>query len=284
MTALDLAQRYVGVGELAGEDHPLIQWWHSLCSLGNNQPDETPWCSSFVNGVAWELRLPRSKSAAARSWLAVGTVIPLSAAAPGWDVVVLSRGSDPASGHVGFYAGQDGTNVHVCGGNQGNAVSVASFPVDRVLGVRRLSAQAPAVAGLAAVPLAPSAASVAPSGPSMQDAINLTRGMTLPPIGQTQGPDGSMTQLEGDIRHWLQYRETGMDWWTYQTKFGTVAGRIRRLYPQYLLWAVRQMVLTRGMEIGVTTLGRSWDRFGGAAGPVVGAALREYLVDWEVTP
>lgn len=150
ITAYELAQRYVGIRELAGQDdHPLIQWWLSLCGLGAHEHDETPWCSAFLNGIAWELRLPRSKSAAARSWLAVGR--PISSyreAVPGFDVVVLSRGAAPqpgpevlhAPGHVGLFAGMDDKTykVQLLAGNQGNAVSIAPFDPDRILGVRRL--------------------------------------------------------------------------------------------------------------------------------------------------
>jgi uncharacterized protein (TIGR02594 family) len=141
MTAYELAQRFVGeITELKGAAHnPLIQWFHMLCALGNDQPDETPWCSSFANGVCWLLRLPRSKSAMARSWLNVGIPIDLRAARPGYDVVVLERGAAP-SGHVGFFAGQDDASVFVLGGNQGDAVTVAPFPKAKVLGVRRLKA------------------------------------------------------------------------------------------------------------------------------------------------
>jgi uncharacterized protein (TIGR02594 family) len=139
MTAFELAQRFVGeITELTGnEHHPLIQWFHMLCALGPDRPDETPWCSSFANGVCWLLRLPRSKSAAARSWLTVGVPIELRAARPGYDVVVLERG---AGGHVGFFAGQDDASVFLLGGNQSDAVSVAPFPKATILGVRRLKA------------------------------------------------------------------------------------------------------------------------------------------------
>lgn len=147
MDAFTLAQRYVGqVLERKPGDHPLIQWWLSLCGMGMDSPDETPWCSAFVNGITWELRLPRSKSAAARSWLAIGKPIAVAHARPGNDVVILKRGAGPqpgpevlaAQGHVGFFAGLEGGTVLVLGGNQGDQVSVAPFPVDRILGVREL--------------------------------------------------------------------------------------------------------------------------------------------------
>lgn len=141
VTAFDLAQRFVGeVYELPGKaEHPFIQWCHSLCVLGYEQPDEVPWCSSFMNALAFMLQLPRSKSAAARSWLHVGTLIDLGEAEPGNDVVVFSRGDNPAQGHVGLYAGHDASAVSVLGGNQGNAVSVQRFPRTRLLQVRRLA-------------------------------------------------------------------------------------------------------------------------------------------------
>ena len=71
--------------------------------------------------------------------------MPLTAAIVGFDVVVLWRGArDSPSGHVGLFAGMDhdsGT-VRLLGGNQGDAVSIATFPADRVLGVRRLHEEA----------------------------------------------------------------------------------------------------------------------------------------------
>lgn len=148
VNAFILAQRYVGVREFSGaKDHPLVRWWFSLCGMGFEQHDEVPWCSAFVNGIAWELSLPRSKSPAARSWLNVGERISLEDARPGWDVVVLSRGILPqpgldvlaAPGHVGFFAGYaDNSLVRILGGNQSDEVTIDTFSGARVLAVQRL--------------------------------------------------------------------------------------------------------------------------------------------------
>lgn len=147
ITLLSHGMRYVGIAELAGaKNHPLIQWWISLCGMGLDANDEIPWCSAFVNGMAWDLRLPRSNSLAARSWLEVGTPVDYMSAKAGYDVVVLKRGLEPqpgpdiinAPGHVGIFAGLTATTISVLGGNQNNMVSVASFPLLRLLGVRRL--------------------------------------------------------------------------------------------------------------------------------------------------
>lgn len=145
MTPYDLATRYIGIREIPGEtDHPLIRWWHSLTTIGE-VADEVAWCSSFCNGVCWELRRPRSKSSAARSWLGVGVPVPLDQARVGSDIVILSRGAPP-SGHVGFFAGWEertrvGANdarVYILSGNQSDEVSVQSFARSRILGIRRV--------------------------------------------------------------------------------------------------------------------------------------------------
>ena len=145
VTAYDLAQRFVGIKEVAGVASNLQIL--AMLRLDGDWPanDEVPWCSAFVNYVAWLLRLPRSKSLTARSWLAVGVPVPMNDAEPGFDVVVMSRGTGQpgatnldAPGHVGFFAGYDGNYVVVLGGNQGDSVSVALFAQSRILGIRRL--------------------------------------------------------------------------------------------------------------------------------------------------
>jgi uncharacterized protein (TIGR02594 family) len=148
ITAFDLASRFIGLKEVAGPvSNPAIL---AMLQLDAKWPpdDETAWCSAFVNYICWLLRLPRSKSLAARSWLGVGRDIPLAQAEPGFDIVVLSRGGGTqpdatvidAPGHVGFVAGFNVTFgwIEVLAGNQGDAVSVARFPLTRLLSVRRL--------------------------------------------------------------------------------------------------------------------------------------------------
>lgn len=145
VTPFDLAARFLGTRESPGvAANPLIL---SMLRLDTSWPeqDEVPWCSAFANFVCWLLRLPRSKSLSARSWLMVGTPIRLDQAEPGFDVVVLKRGPHSpgpevlqAPGHVGFFAGLAGGVVEVLGGNQGDAVTRAKFPAADVLGVRRL--------------------------------------------------------------------------------------------------------------------------------------------------
>jgi uncharacterized protein (TIGR02594 family) len=139
ITLYRMAERFVGVKEIPGSlDNPQIL---AMLRLDADWPknDEVAWCAAFMNYIAWLLRLPRSKSLMARSWLNVGRRVSLEQARVGWDVVILWRGSrDSSSGHVGMFAGVEGGRILLLGGNQSDSVNIQSFPMDRVLGIRRL--------------------------------------------------------------------------------------------------------------------------------------------------
>jgi uncharacterized protein (TIGR02594 family) len=129
----------LGQKEIEGpEDNPTIVNFAKESGFEWVDDDETPWCSIFMNWCALKADLERSGKVNARSWLLVGdkTENP----EPG-DVVVLWRGSvDSWQGHVGILFGfsKDTKRVYILGGNQGNQVSIAGFPIDQVLGYRRL--------------------------------------------------------------------------------------------------------------------------------------------------
>jgi uncharacterized protein (TIGR02594 family) len=145
-TAYHIAERFLGLKEVKGAvDNPQIM---AMLRLDNQWPqnDETPWCSAFVNYVAWLLRLPRSKDLRARSWINTGVPVDMDDAAVGFDIVVLTRAGDlsgpdviKAPGHVGFFAGRNSSSVLVLGGNQGDSVSILGFDPVRVLAIRRLA-------------------------------------------------------------------------------------------------------------------------------------------------
>lgn len=145
ITAYQLAERFVGLSEVSGPvSDPTIL---AMLRLDQAWPegDETPWCSAFVNYIAWMLRLPRSKRLNARSWLGIGVPVMLGDAEAGFDVAIFSRGSNApgpevldAPGHVAFLGSVDGPSLLVLGGNQGDRVSLARYPISRLLGIRRL--------------------------------------------------------------------------------------------------------------------------------------------------
>jgi uncharacterized protein (TIGR02594 family) len=151
ITAFELAQRFSGLKETSGAIHnPQVM---AMLRLDQSWPsgDEVPWCSAFVNYIAWLLDLPRSRSLAARSWLKVGNPIALEDARPAFDIVILNRGgsTDPnvaGPGHVGFFAywtpspypNRKTRDIGLLAGNQKDKVCLATFDEASVLGIRRL--------------------------------------------------------------------------------------------------------------------------------------------------
>lgn len=95
--------------------------------------DGVPWCAAFVGACLRRSGVVPSGSLRARSYLDWGER--LSVARPG-AIVVLSRGSSPATGHVGFLTALEPDRVQILGGNQNDQVSLAWFPRRRVLGFR----------------------------------------------------------------------------------------------------------------------------------------------------
>jgi uncharacterized protein (TIGR02594 family) len=147
ITAFDIAERFQGTKEIKGTvDNPQVM---AMLKLDNKWPqsDEVPWCSAFTNYICWLLRLPRSKSLMARSWIGIGEYIDLKDALKGFDIVVLKRGAGnqpgpdvlKAPGHVGFYAGHNTDEVFLLGGNQSDGVNISSYNVNRILAIRRLA-------------------------------------------------------------------------------------------------------------------------------------------------
>ncbi len=101
--------------------------------------DETAWCAAFVGACLERAGLDSTRLLSARSYLTWGE--PAAASDLG-TIVVLSRGSDPALGHVGFLVGETDAHVLLLGGNQSNAVSVEAFDRGRIIALRRPLAEA----------------------------------------------------------------------------------------------------------------------------------------------
>lgn len=104
-------------------------------------PARIPWCAAFANAILNRLGYETTNSLQARSFLAWGSA---TKEPKEGDIVVLRRGRDGWTGHVGFFYGFefiDGIQyVKVLGGNQDKSVSVAYFPKTMVLGYRTATA------------------------------------------------------------------------------------------------------------------------------------------------
>lgn len=133
---MSLARAKLGEHEIPGPkaNEFIIECLEST-SIGYpyDQDDATAWCSAFVNRIMQLAGYKGTNSAWARSWLEWGRE-PADEEFGQGVIVILERG--PVSGHVGFLVDWDDNRVKLLGGNQGNAVSEAWFPMDRVLGWR----------------------------------------------------------------------------------------------------------------------------------------------------
>lgn len=129
------ADRWLGLKEIPGSKHhpQILSWWESIKQ--SYRDDETAWCAAYVGGVLEEVGIPSSRSAAARSYENYGEKI----ATPTYGAItVFWRGSRSGwQGHVAFLVGvTSGGDLLCLGGNQDNAVTVARFSRDRLLGFR----------------------------------------------------------------------------------------------------------------------------------------------------
>lgn len=138
ITPYSIAEKFIGLQEVPGKDSSSVIMSMLTLDAGWPEGDDVPWCSAFVNYICWLAGVSRSKKLNARSWLDTGRVVPLVEAQQGFDVVVLSRGPNPAQGHVGFYHSHGGDTIHLLGGNQNDEVNITPYPKERVLGVRRM--------------------------------------------------------------------------------------------------------------------------------------------------
>lgn len=133
------AESSSGVKEIPGNQHnPRILAYHQATSLKATS-DEIAWCASFVNWCLREAGFTGTNSARARSFLNYGEPVALNDIRAG-DIVVFSRGNNPAQGHVAFFCEwrdvRKGT-MNVCGGNQSNQVSITTYGIENLIGIRR---------------------------------------------------------------------------------------------------------------------------------------------------
>jgi hypothetical protein len=117
----------------------------AFLAQGNNNvpvdPARIPWCAAFANAILNREGYSTTGSLAARSFL---TLIHKTKNPEIGDIVVLKRGRNGYSGHVGFFEGYEEYEgvkyVKVFGGNTDKAITTGWFPVKAVLGYRKVVA------------------------------------------------------------------------------------------------------------------------------------------------
>jgi uncharacterized protein (TIGR02594 family) len=135
--AYELAKKEVGVVEWGKGDNPKIVAYFKDAGHPQVTNDETAWCAAFVGAMLKRAGYKPSGQLTARSYLDWGLpVVSIKDAQPG-DIVVIPRGNSAWQGHVFFLHQKKGAFVDGLGGNQKNSVNVQSFPVSKILAIRR---------------------------------------------------------------------------------------------------------------------------------------------------
>jgi uncharacterized protein (TIGR02594 family) len=102
-------------------------------------PVSIAWCAAFMNAILKDSGYEGTNSLMARSFLSYGTKVKSPEEG---DIVIFKRGSSSASGHVAFFVGYEYVNnrkfIRALGGNQKKSVNIALYPVEKLLGIRRI--------------------------------------------------------------------------------------------------------------------------------------------------
>ena len=130
------AKKQIGIAEIDGSEHnPEILAMGRDAGIDWYREDEVPWCAVAANAWVRRAGYAGTDSAMAKSFSRSANFERLSEPRYG-SIIVLHRG-DPngPSGHVGFYMGKNQRgNVLILGGNQGDAVNIKAYDVNRVVG------------------------------------------------------------------------------------------------------------------------------------------------------
>lgn len=131
---LSQAWALIGEREQAGlKANPRIMALYRDAGHPEVGDDATAWCAAFAGACLERAGFDGTGSLMVRSYLVWGK--PISDERTG-AIAVLSRGANPAQGHVGFLIGATETHLVLLGGNQSDQVNVQAFPRSRLLGLR----------------------------------------------------------------------------------------------------------------------------------------------------
>ena len=138
MTHLTIARSYLGTKELKGTaDNPKIMEMYRTVGHHWVEHDEVAWCAAFVGHCLEKAGFTSTRKINARSYLTWGEKVAGPEQAKEGDIVVFTRGSNTAQGHVAFFLMATGSQIEVLGGNQSDGVTVARYAKSRLLGIRR---------------------------------------------------------------------------------------------------------------------------------------------------
>ena len=149
---LDHAWAALGVAETPGPaSTATVLAYYRDAGHPEVRSDDVAWCAAFVGACLERSGKTSTRSLLARSYLTWGEAIAEPRVGA---IAVLSRGSDPTQGHVGFLVGTSGDTLHLLGGNQSDRVCVQSFDRTRLLALRWPNNSPPMTTDIFAIALA----------------------------------------------------------------------------------------------------------------------------------
>ena len=129
---------HYGMKEVAGKDSnpDIMEFFKELGYDWVTDDSATAWCAAMLSYYAKKCGYEYNTTLGARDWLKM----PVKILEPKTGhIVVFWRGSyNSWTGHVGIYIARDKNIIYTLGGNQGNQISIAGYPLDQVLGYREL--------------------------------------------------------------------------------------------------------------------------------------------------
>lgn len=169
---MQLARSEIGTHEVSGDsDNPAIMAYYRDAGHPEIAHESTAWCAAASCSWLERSGVASPKTLSARDFLRWGKKLDKPKIGC---ICVFSRGDPRAyTGHVGLYAGEEGDNILVLGGNQSDAVSITRMPKSSLLGYRwpvtatnsrTNKAVAVGTVGTTLVTLAPSAPSLISMG------------------------------------------------------------------------------------------------------------------------
>ena len=134
---LEVLSHY-GMKEVSGKDSnpEILNFFDELGYDWVNDDSTTAWCSAMMSYYAKKCGYEYVKTLSARDWLKM----PIRVLKPQMgDIVVFWRESYTSwKGHVAIYIAQDINIIYALSGNHNNAIDIAAYPRDQVLGYRSL--------------------------------------------------------------------------------------------------------------------------------------------------
>lgn len=123
---MEIAMKYLGVKETPGKaSNPVVEEMFALAGF-KGLKDDVPWCAAFVAAMLKKAGLPNEVEPKMRLWAASYARCGVAVKSPVWGAIGVKTRN--GGGHVGFVVAANADRVWLLGGNQGDKVSVASFP------------------------------------------------------------------------------------------------------------------------------------------------------------